>query len=290
MSISTVTNLPQADVEVTFTGLMLMRFEKSGQLFEAGVHDRTGDHHLRLSVELRERATEKVLERWDSQEPLTEDVCLDVQNPQQQGLSVYATDEPLNRENPSPSQQKDFRWTMDFPRFHERELEVDESGVTPTIRLNHGVFYTHKLFRPNTPLHLLRDKPFSPQAIPPGISAATRPNALLMHDIAAVIGANVYLNDAESKLSVKQGNRELLPDLTKPKSGQYYQVVFNNNCSEDVGKTYPKMTSDLPIYYEVIHGVLEEEQLELSYLVQTGDEYPCIPIFWWDWISGLWRR
>ncbi len=110
MSISTIANLPPAaDVEVTFTGLMLMEFEKNGQWFEAGVHDRAGDHHLRMSVELQERATDKVLERWENHEPLTEDIWLDVQNPQQPGLSVFATGDRLNREAPAPEQQKDFR-------------------------------------------------------------------------------------------------------------------------------------------------------------------------------------
>jgi len=276
MSIQVVSSLPNSpDVEVTFTGLLLMRFDKNG--FRAGIVQ-TELHQLRIAIELL-NANRKLLDKWEHNGPLTDDLQIEVQKPVTPGLSIYQHGAVLNRERTPSAQKKDFRWVMDLQLFHEKKLKVNTKAVNRGIYLGNGIFYASKLFKAKSPLGLSRNKAFqlSKKASEAGIVIdPTEPKAVILRTMSEIVGANIYLKPDGGKVRLRWGRQgNLFPDLPKPKEGQRYKIVVNNDCC--FGEVDPTI-SDLPMYYDVLVGVPHEEILDLLVPNIVTPEIPCIPV------------
>lgn len=280
MSIQVVSTLPNSpDVQVTLTGLLLMRFDKNG--FRAGIVQ-TGLHQLRIAIELQ-NANRKVLQKWAHNGPLTENLQIEVVKPMTHGINVYQNGAVLNREKTPSAQKKDFRWVMDLQLFHEKKLRVNPKAVNRAIYLNHGTFFANKLFKAKSPLNLSRNKPFqlSKAASDAGIVVdPTEPKAVVLRTLSEIVGANIYLKPDGGKVRLrwgKQGN--LFPDLPKPKEGERYKIIINNDCcfGEEPLRLDGRF-SDLPMYYDAIENVPKEEILDLLVSNVISTELPCIPV------------
>lgn len=282
MALQVVSSLPKSpDVEVTFTGLLLMRFDSDGKGFRAGVVQ-TEFHRLRISIELR-NANKKLIEKWEHSGPLANDLWIDVQNPVEPGLSAYKHGAALNRVKTPSAQKKDFRWIMDLQLFHENKLAVNDEAVNRGIYLNNGTFFADTLFKTKSPLSLSRKKDFH---LPGGASEAgivvdpTEPKAVIIQTLAEIVGANIYLKQDGGKVQLRWGNQSnLFPDLPKPKAGEQYKIIVNNDCCfGEEPQGFNGRVSDLPMYYKVITNVPEEEIPDLLTPDVISTEVPCAPV------------
>lgn len=270
------------DVVVTFTGLLLMRFDDEGNGFQAGVVP-ADFHQLRIAIELRD-ATKKLVEKWEHRGPLTDDFWIDVQNPAVSGLNVYKHGATLKRLQTPKAQKKDFRWVLNLQQFHENKLEVKAESLNREIRLNNGIFFAHKLFssgaKPKLALSKRKEFHLSGSASEAGIIVdPTESKALLIQTLAQFVGVNIYLQDG-GKIQLRLGNQSnLFPDLLKPKTGEQYKITVNNDCcfGKDA-ETPEEIESDLPMYYKVISNVPKEDIPDLTMPNMGTTEIPCMPV------------
>ncbi len=282
MPLQEVSSFPQyePDVIVTFTGLLLMRFDDDSNGFYAGVVP-ADFHQLRIAIELRDSA-KKLVEKWEHRGPLTDDFWIDVQNPAVPGLSAYESGETLQRLKTPKVQKKDFRWVLDLQQFHENKLEIKSESFNRRLHLNNGIFFAHKLFNPNSKLALSKKKKFhlSASASEAGIIIdPTEPKALKLETLAEVVGVNLYLMQDGGNVRLRLGNQSnLFPDLPKPKPGEQYKIIVNNDCCFGINAMPPEEVSDLPWYYKAISNVPKEDIPDLQPAPIGTTEVPCMPV------------
>ncbi len=302
-----------SDVIVTFTGLLLLRFDQQGKYCEVGIHP-SKEHRLRIAVELWEGKSNKLLlessahrlkERWEYCAQLQDNLLINVIKPVEAGLKRYRVKGPLARALPVTAidepMRPDFRWALNLQTFTDTKLDVYgkrfDKLFKPAIRLNNGLFHTAKLFERKDSegkpqplsLYLKRSKPF-----PKEVSAFNdldirrvegHDEELEVMTLAEEIGVSLCLQKDGGKVRLQWGAQgPLFPFafLPKPRPGQYYKIVVNNDCKQETKEAFlskvGKEGSDLPQYYEIISWIHKDERLILHQAPVTQAEYPCIPI------------
>lgn len=270
-----------ADVIVTFTGLMLLRFDQQGKYCEVGIHP-SQDHRLRIAVELWEGKSDKLLlesashklkERWEYCAGLQHPLHLKAIKPTEAGVRLYQLKEPLARAIPvsviDEPMRQDFRWVLNLQTFTDTKLNVYGKAFDklfkPAIRLNNGLFHTAKLFErkdsEGSPqplsLYLKRPKPFPQESLALdglGVRRVENHNdELEMMTLAEEIGVSINLQQVGGKLQLqfgesgehkKQGPLFPFSSLPKPRAGHYYKIVFNNDCRQEIKEEFLRRVSN----------------------------------------------
>ena len=276
-----------ADVVVTFTGLLMLRFDPGGGYVEAGIHP-SPFHRLRIAVELWKRNNitqqeDTLIERWERSGRLGDNVYIEVVNPAESGLTqFYYNNGPLHRPanppNPTselrPEQKCDIRWAIDLGYFHRSSelIVTSEEVFRHSIIVDNGLFHCAQLFKlpgppalAERPLLLTRELDICEGVCPPPSQASldflglecfrlnSLENQLYALTVAEVIGLANRLKPIGGKVNLQWGNQSpLFPFncLEKPQRGYYYKIVFNNDCRQE-GSCEPRNSrkSDLPDYY-----------------------------------------
>jgi hypothetical protein len=279
-----IRTIHSADVVVTFTGLLLLRFGPQRKFCQIGAHP-SPSHRLRIAVELWKRANKKkqnsdeLIERWEHSGKLTDHLYINIIKPEAPGLSSFYYHESLFRgdlESKSrlsdlpPEVKSDIRWAVNFQDFHLKDqLSVIAKEVFEhSIFVNHGLLHTAQLYLkgdPDFPLSLRRNSEFLLDTDQPPFEADLKRIGLVLNDkfrsknvlsarsVAEIIGIAIRLKAAGGKLRFQWGAQSRLfpfSYLEKPKPGYFYKIVFNNDCRQEKDCTpLTQVSSDLPFYY-----------------------------------------
>jgi hypothetical protein len=251
-----MSNLEQAPITITLTGLLLFRFNGE-QYCKVGVHRRTADHKLKIRISGN---TPGVVMNLDEPQSNQNDLWIDVAAPRFEGVKKHLAGDKLDRQNPLPEQEQDFRWLIDFegPDFYDDDLNVDEVSLTPGIHFAHGLFHTAQLLDKNKFTSVKR------------IEGGKPPFEL--YSITEKVGVNIYLDDPNSKLTLKWGETgEPFAELVKPPAGTTYTIEITNNPPENAnGQPH----SHFKKYFDVIKDILEPEKFDLQFTTIGGKKIP----------------
>lgn len=291
MPFTSVTELPDnPTVRIFFTGLMIIAPDEEKPTCEVFVNRSAPDHHL--TIEVRRKTPGKPdeimmrhvgpLSFIGDGDPIHGLVIRKVA-PGEKFVKVYEPGTPSTE-----GEGLSFAINLQGPEFHNgnpdvgqdpvtelprKLLDVDPLGGRPSLFLDDGVFYTAAKTRPEFEITLkkegIADKPLPP--------------------IASLIGANMYLDDDTSSVTMawrQQGKVQTL--VLKRAPGISYEVYIMNDPLYESDKITDVQTDpkhdEFREYYKILPGVPSSEQFRLAYkrpeeAVDRGStRTPCMPV------------
>jgi hypothetical protein len=272
MPFKTMQTFPERapDVQMFFHGLLMLVPDSSGSQCQVGVHRLSVQH--KLSVEVRVRGAEppdppllRLGGTLDSQ-----GLSIAVDPPTGNGVSKFVLAEgDLDRFDES-NDEKDFRWSVDLQKLDPLQppILIDQSGISPSIIIKDGLFYTARRTDPAIVNVKLTDPP-NPET--------------QLNRVARIIGANIYLDDGERVILKWFGDGSIQTlALPKAKEGNTSLIYFDNSPS--------LMPSDKPDHSEfveyfkvVTNATNATERFDLDFdlvgLAAHGtDRAPCMSV------------
>jgi hypothetical protein len=180
---------PGPDVQIFLHGLLMLRPDNNGKVCEVGVHRLSLQH--KLSVEVRVKGTVppdppllRLAGTLDSAGLIIGVTTGDIVGDATHGVSKFVTDDgELDHDDPN-SDPRDFRWSLDLQKLDPQQppMLFMTSGISPTIRIMDGLFFTARSTNPADVAVKLTN-----------VGNVDRP----LKSVARIIGANVYLKDGE---------------------------------------------------------------------------------------------
>lgn len=273
MPFTSVTNLDEnPDVRIFFTGLMIIDPNPDPDprpgvnTCEVFVHRVASDHHL--TVEVRRKRPGKpdiIMMRHTGQ--------LEFMGPPGattrfgMTIGVSSPDDPaftpagVRRYDPAPNttslEGRGFGFAIDIegPQFHNRSVgRVDTLGGRPSIFFNDAVFYTAVMSNELTDeleVKLKRNNDVVVEDFPP---------------FATIIGANIYLDDPDTIVSInwREQGRDHVLNLMKPEGGVSYEIYIANEPLFEDDDPQPPRHEEFSEYYKILPEVAPDEQFALD--------------------------
>ncbi len=165
------------------------------------------------------------------------DIVMNVVNPRTEGIALYMNGPFARDESDDPN---DFRWIPDIegPEFHDRSLPVKEGSLKPSFILNNGLFYT---------------------ALKVPARKVRQGDPVTDLDVAGFTGANIYLDEADSKAILTFGNPTQTVELKK-EPGTTYKIHVFNDCPD---ASPPVISGDFRFYYDAFQVPVISERFNL---------------------------
>lgn len=147
--------------------------------------------------------------------------------------------------------------------------KIERAGGTPTILIDHGVFYTADKVTAKA------------QIVRPG----TTPIPLT--EVPTVIGANIYLDPAQPNEIVRmfwrQEGKDVFLPLDRFPNSSYEVYVINEPLFEEISPTTPRH-GEFEEYFKILKDVGKPNQFEVEFLEdipQRGTtRAPCMSVFY----------
>lgn len=285
-------NLPDDPaVRIFFSGLLILEPSAEGETCEVFVHRSAPNHHL--TIELRRKTVGKpdvILMRHVGPLTFGETLSDDPLKPPIHGFVIHKVTDGAtgvrmyNGNVPSyEGRTLNLAINLESPQYHggnppvvidpetghtiSRLLDVDSLGGRPSILLDDGTFYTADTTREALGIVLKK------------IGSADQP----LLPFASLIGANIYLEDDDSTVTVSWrnlGKFEVL-ELTKPAANESYEIyIVNDPLYENPSLSEPKH-DEFREYYKILPHVPTPDQFRLDWTPDDergSTSSPCMPI------------
>lgn len=247
----------EPDLRIFFHGLLLLR-GLDGKFCYVETH-RQSPRHV-LSIETRTKTPQKpdvVHMRHFGQFASTDpDMTITITPPSSSPVVYKFLPSPFFDPELPIGQDNDFRWIINLEALHGKQLDIDTTKTRPGIIIGGGVYYFYTAQRMVETIRLKQNG-----TIKKSLKA-----------VASIIGANLYLDNADQQIVMTwRGNGQLNTlRLNKPQAPVSHEIYINNSpLYEDplLGISH----SELAEYYSVISNVTEGEQFELEYPAQLLD-------------------
>jgi hypothetical protein len=288
---------PSPTVQIFFSGLILLLPDSTGSACDVAIHRRSPEHHLTIEVREKMRGavgttTDRIIMRHVG--PLEFDALINVPSAIE-GVRKYIPTESFDRAATGPEPHpNDFRWIIDLAsdtEFHGPTLNrdrIDNAGVNPHIRITDGVFYTARKTDP-TEVKITRKKG---RKLDNETQGPILPD-LPLRSIAAIIGANIYLNDTNKmELTWRENGERRTLRLSKPPAASavdHYEIyIINDPLFTDPTQQFPTH-DEFEEFYKVV-DVFKSARFALAVemITQGGGgapppslgtpTIPCMPI------------
>lgn len=216
-------------IKVVFRGLFSLRFNGDGEC-EVGIHNTTHQTGRPQRHDFVVSLWTKRLDLIGSKfEPCSGPIKLPIGNPKnccqgyellafrakRPGVHVYEpTPEPFDRES-EDNDPKDFRWMLDLEgaHFYDTRLTHYADTITPSFRLNNGLFYTLQKTKSTF-------KRVDPKA------HGEPPHHL--GNVASIIAANIYLPPIDGYALLRINDVRIRLDSIE---NTQYQLDITNECN-----------------------------------------------------------
>jgi hypothetical protein len=239
------------DVQIFFHGLLMLCPDNAGSQCTIGVHRLSIDH--KLSVEVREKSPQvpdapllRLAGPLDSQ-----GLSIAVEPQTGNGVSRFVpTPDPFVRTDPA-NDPRDFRWSIDLEKLDPGQpaMILNQSAISPGITIRDGIFVTSQLTDPAK---------MSVRLSTIGIAPVD------LHKVARVIGAHIYLENAQ-QLVLKWFADGELKTLKLPKSDAgartYFIYVENSPSLMPIGKPDH---SEFAEYFKVVTNAVKNFELDFD--------------------------
>lgn len=257
------------DVQIFFHGLLMLCPDDSGGQCRVGVHRLSVDH--KLSVEVRVKGNEppdppllrlgEILDR--------EGLSITIPDSTRGVRKFVTTTGELNRLDET-NDEKDFRWSLDLQKLDSAQpkIELKESGISPSIVINDGLFYTARRTDPAKINVRLLDPP-NP--------------AKPLNRVARIIGANIYLEDGEQVVLEWFGDGEEQKLILPKAQGDRTAVIYIDNSPALMPSGKPKH-SEFVEYFKVVGNataITRRFDLDFDLVGVAGagtDRAPCMSV------------
>ena len=273
MPFNSVTQLPEGKpaVRIFLTGQLLLQPNATGTACEVFVNRRAQNHQL--TIEVREKFEGEPdfilmrhhgpLEYRNSENPVE---GLVIRRQQNGSLSAYMGEQTSFGEAMS---------AIDLSKrdFHPgKDLTIDFEGARPSIMIADGIFHTAAM---------------TPSNLKFKVKKAAKPEGRPIPGFASLIGANVYLGDADTDRLILEWNESGVPmnlTLAKPRPGVTYEIyIINDPLYVDV-EAADEVHDEFAEYYKVLTSVPKTERLTMEMEVldievpRGSARTPCMPV------------
>jgi hypothetical protein len=261
---------PGPDVQIFLHGLLMLSPNQNSTECEVGVHRLTVQHKLSVEVRVKgENPPDPPLLRLAG---TLDSAGLTIGiEPGSRGVSKFVADGELNRA--ATDNNMDFRWALDLQTLDpdQPKMLLQESGISPKIRIKDGIFHSARLTNPATVDVKLKNQ---------GTGVPTP-----LGRVARIIGANIYLQQGENVVLrwFGDGKRQELV-IPKKKAADRPALIYIDNSPALMPSGKPDH-SEFVEYFKVITNATDtSKQFDVVFDDPPGtnphgtDRFPCMSV------------
>lgn len=257
------------DVQIFFHGLLMLCPDESGSQCRVGVHRLSVEH--KLSVEVRVKGNEPPDPPLLRLGEILDRKGLSITIPDStKGVRKFVTTEGEIDRLDETNDKRDFRWSVDLQKLDpaQPKIELKESGISPSIVINDGLFYTARRTDPAQINVRLIDPP----------NPATQLNR-----VARIIGANIYLEDGEQVVLEWFGDGKEQQLILPKTNGNRTALIYIDNSPSLMPSGKPEHSEFVEYFKVVGNATNATKRFDLDFDVvgiagHGTDRAPCMSV------------